>query len=464
MSNNLKKSDYTGWQDVFRFSFMQGVKSKSFYVMLIILVLAILVGLPLSAFFQNRKEGVVGDSEIRTLYIYDETGMNMDYGKSLSDERYKNVTVTTGTGSFEEQVKALETDEKSADVALLITFEGNSYFKLKFIKAAKADFSSEDFNEFTADFKAFFDDAKLKAIEVTPEQAAFLDKAIETTVEYTSFSEAGELLITPKEKEEGIALNDYMAFLALIIVVMLIINISGSSIASSIVTEKTTRVIEYLMINVRPMALIIGKILASLLQVVIQMSSLVLAYVVGSKISESLFGALVVEEDSSNMWLGLLNLLGRIQLPELMVVLLVIVFGVLFFSIIAGLAGASVSKLEELAEGMKTYQLTLICGSYVGIGLCIAQLSSGLNPVIIDIFSIIPVTAPFVLPANLIAGQVSIYVGIASVVVLLLATLLMLKFTSQVYESMIFYNGNVLKLRDIIGIARNRKAAKKEVE
>ncbi len=462
MTNNIKKSDYTGWQDVFRFSFIQGVKSKSFYVMIIILSLIILIGLPVSAYFQNRKAGTLGDSKIQNLYIYDETGMGIDFSKSLSDERYKTVAVKTGTGSFDEKIKALEADEKSCDVALQITFETNAYFNLKFVKAAEANFSSDDYSALVNDFRFFFDEAKLKAIEVTEEQAAFLDKKIATTVEYTGISETGDIEIAPKKKETGISLSDYMAFLALIVVVMMIINLSGGTIANSIVTEKTTRVVEYLMINVRPMALIVGKILASVLQVLIQLASFVIAYVIGSKISNSLFGAIQLEDDSSNMWLALLKVLGQINLTNLVIIIAVIVLGVLFFCIIAGLAGASVSKLEELAEGMKTYQLLLIGGSYVGMGLCIAQLSSSVNPIIVDILSIIPITSPFVLPSSLIAGKISIWIGLVAIAVLLLATMLMFKFTSMVYESMIFYNGNVLKVKDIIQIAKNRKPQTKE--
>lgn len=461
MANNMKKSDYTGWKDVFRFSFIQGVKSKSFYVMLIILSLVLFVSVPLMAWLQQRNSGELSDSKVEKLLIFDDTGINIDFANCLKDERYKGLKVETVSGNFDDQVKKLEENKKSCEVAVHIVFDQVSLFRITFAKASESGIKSNDFNGMAEDFCNFFDEAKLKAIDVTEEQSKYLEKQIATTVEYTGINESGEIEITPPEHEEGISLQNYMAFLALIIVVMMIINLSGASIANSIVTEKTTRVVEYLMINVRPMALIVGKILSSLLQVAIQLVCFAVSYIAGNALSKQLFGAIQAEDDSSNMYLALIKMFGDITVDKLICICLVIIGGVALFCIFAGLAGASVSKLEELSEGMKTYQLLLIGGSYVGMGVCIAELSGKVNGTLLDVLSIFPITSPFVLPSNLVLGKVGIPVAIISIVVLFISVAVLFKFTSMVYESLIFYNGNVLKFKDIIQIAKNRKASAK---
>ncbi|MGC8035668.1 hypothetical protein ACP3WA_26520, partial [Salmonella enterica] len=68
----------------------------------------------------------------------------------------------------------------------------------------------------------------------------------------------------------------------------------------------------------------------------------------------------------------------------------------------------------------------------------------------------------FILPANLLPGKVSLWVGLVAIALLFLITVFMFSFTAKVYESMIFYNGKVLKLKDILQIAKNRRAEKKE--
>lgn len=148
----------------------------------------------------------------------------------------------------------------------------------------------------------------------------------------------------------------------------------------------------------------------------------------------------------------------------ILLALAMILVGVLFFSIIAGLAGASVSKMEEMAEGLKVYQMLMIIGSYIGIFLCIMQMMGNVSDAVVDICCILPLSAPFVMPANLLLGKVGTGTAIVSLILVTLCTAALFAFTAKVYESMIFYNGNVLKLKDILQIARNRSAASDAAE
>jgi len=50
-----------------------------------------------------------------------------------------------------------------------------------------------------------------------------------------------------------------------------------------------------------------------------------------------------------------------------------------------------------------------------------------------------------------------------SLAVVTVCTAALFSFTAKVYESMIFYNGNVLKLKDILQIAKNRRVAAESV-
>lgn len=460
----MNKKDFTGWQDVFRFSFVQGVKAKAFLVSVIVLCVLILVGIPGFTWFANRGEKPLGDTEIETLYVYDETGLPISYDKVFEDARYASLRIETASAqSFEDRSEAMETAEDSKEAAVRITYEPEGYFQLNYVKAAGSSFSDKDYEALTDEFTEFFTEAKREAVEITPEQTAFINRPVSTNVELTSTNENGETVIAPKEKGEGLSMGEYNLFLFVIIGVMMIINIAGSQIANGIVTEKSSRVIEYLMINVRPLALIVGKILASLLMVVIQFACMGVAYGVASVISTLLFGDNLTknEESAAVAFLQMVKSISALQLIEAIAVVLV---GVLFFCILAGLAGASVSKIEELAEGMKIYQMCLIIGCYVGMGICIAQMSGSIDKNIINALCIIPISAPFVIPANLLMGKIGLTVGLVGLIVLIVMTALLFLFTSKVYESMIFYNGSVLKFKDILQIAKNRGKSGKEAK
>lgn len=458
----MNKKDYTGWQDVFRFAFVQGTKAKSYTGSLIImslLIFALIVGMN---WYNNRDQKQLGSTQVQRLSVYNESGISFELEEFARGERYAGMTIVSDPEvGYDQAVEALEqAEEACAEVLLNIRMEEARGFVLTFVKAANSEFTDDDLDALAADFTDFFEEIRIKAIEVTPEQKAILDLPVIYGTERATLDEEGQIVVDEEELSDSLSLTEYSFFLGCIMVVMMTINLAGAQIANGIVTEKSTRVIEYLMINVRPLALIVGKILAAILLVLIQLGGMGIAYVAGNLVSQALFGT--KEGVSENMGEEILRFLSGITVSQLLVVLACIVLGILFFGILAGLAGASVSKLEELAEGMKTYQMILVISTYAGMGILIAEMTGKLQESILNLLCMIPVTAPFVLPGNVILGKVPMWVALVGVGLLLVLTVLLFRFTANVYESMIFYNGNVLKLKDIIQIAKNRNMERKE--
>lgn len=458
----MKKSDYIGWQEVFRFSLVQGMKQKAYYGFLIFMSVVMILSMPVMSLIQSMDKEEEYVSSVTKFTVYDETGLGIDYSEALPDVAYAGVQIETNSAqTFESHVDALEESEDSTELLVKITYEQSGYFNLTFVKAVNADLKEDDCQNVADAFVAFFEEARVSAIDVTKEQIAFLNQPVSTKVEV--LTSTGEVVPDEPEKE-GISLEEYMVLLMGIMVVTMIISISGGSIANSIVTEKSTRVVEYLMINVRPMALIVGKILASLLMVLIQFVIMGVCYSISAVLNLILFGSSTLEETLQNTMQeaeistsAILQMLSQISFVDVIVAIAIILCGVLFFSILAGLAGASVSKLEEVAEGMKLFQMAMIIGAYLGIGLCIVLMLGGDNQAFTIICSLIPISAPFVVPACLLLNKVSMGVALISLALLLVVTGFLFSFTAKVYESMIFYNGSVMKLKDILQIAKNRK-------
>ena len=262
----MKKSDYIGWQEVFRFSLMQGMKEKAYYGFLIIMSVVLILWQPVASLIGTfEKEEEVYQSAVTDFTIYDETGLSIDYSKALEDEAFAGVTIhMQPVQTFQEHVKLLEEkaqdeeSEASTELIVRVAYEEAGYFNLTFVKSSKADLEEEDCEKLADAFVTFFDEARVDAMEVTQEQLAFLNREVDTKLEFVT--QTGEV-VPEKEKNEGISMEEYMVLLVGITVVTMIISLSGSSIATSIVTEKSTKVVEYLMINIRPMALIVGIIL-----------------------------------------------------------------------------------------------------------------------------------------------------------------------------------------------------------
>jgi ABC-2 type transport system permease protein len=235
----------------------------------------------------SKKDGEEYISEVTKFTIYDETGLAIDYSQALQGDAYKGVQIVTDSAqSYDAHVKALEDSEESTELVAKIVFNEIGLFNVTFVKAAGADLSDEDCNTLAGDFVAYFQDARISAIDVTTEQIEFINQPVVTKVEF--INETGEI-IPQKEKKEGISMEEYMVLLMGIMIVTMIVSLSGGSIATSIVTEKTTRVVEYLMINVRPMALIVGKILASLVMVFVQFAAMGISYFISTLLNTMLF-------------------------------------------------------------------------------------------------------------------------------------------------------------------------------
>ncbi len=470
----MKKSDYIGWQEVFRFSLIQGLKEKAYYGSLIFFSIILILSLPVASLIGKLGEDEeVYQSEVTQFTVYDETGLGIDYSKSLEDAAFSSVQINvTPAQTFEEHVEALEKQaedeeaERSTELIVQVSYDPAGLFHLTFVKASNAALQEEDCEKLSDAFQSFFEEARIAAIEVTEEQLSFLNRPVETKLEFVT--ETGEL-VPEKEKAEGISLEEYMVLLFGITAVTMVISMSGGSIATSIVTEKSTRVVEYLMINVRPMALIVGKILSCLLLVIIQFAVMGVSYGISTVLNMILFGG----GNSGSVDMGnasgetveisaLLQILSNITPAGIVIAIVIILCGVLFYSILAGLAGASVSKIDELAEGLKLYNMVMILGSYLGIGMCIVLMMGGDNQLFVNICSILPVSAPFVVPASILLGKIPMSIAVISMILLLLLTAVLFSFTAKVYESMIFYNGSVLKLKDILQIAKNRTQSERK--
>ncbi|MDE7224403.1 MAG: ABC transporter permease [Acetatifactor sp.] len=263
----MKRNEYAGWREVYGFSVQQELKQKSFRIMLIVMCVIILAASPISTWLKQRDQEQVKATEVSCFTIYDETGLGIDYSQAMSDERYAAMQVEAAPGgTFEAHVQALEESQDSTELIVHVTYEEIGYFSLTFVKAAGADLKDKDCEKLSEDFQEFFQDARIRVVDVSREQLDFINQPVMTQVEYTTSE--GE--ISPEEKDDGISMTEYYVLLGGIVIVMMFVNMSGGQIALSIVTEKSTRVVEYLMINVRPMALIVGKILASLTVVLMQ--------------------------------------------------------------------------------------------------------------------------------------------------------------------------------------------------
>ena len=204
------------------------------------------------------------------------------------------------------------------------------------------------------------------------------------------------------------------------------------------------------MTTVRPMALILGKIVATILVVVSEFIFIAVGLFVGKNVSKELFdytlkGGLSIIMDG--------NIIKGLSVTNAVICVIVIALGILLYSMISGLFGATVSKIDEMQQGMKTFQIIILTGFFASFASLMIMSNVEINEYVI--FTMIcPITSMFVLPGALIVGKATTVITIFALILLVLTNVLVMIFVSLVYESVIVSNGEPTTLKQMIGIAK----------
>ena len=237
---------------------------------------------------------------------------------------------------------------------------------------------------------------------------------------------------------------EYAVIMVISCLAMMFVAISGEGIASSIVTEKSSKITEYLLTSVKPLALIVGKVLSVLTAVFFQFA------LMAASLAASWGIVRLMGDETLSLSAVLGGMTGDIQVQPLGVVGAVLFFalGLLLYGMMAGVVGASVSRVEETSEGLKFYNILLIGCSILGVTA--ARLgAAGEYRALVAVAVLCPFSSPFIVPAYLALGKLSAGMLICSVVLLILTVVAAAYFVAGVYETLIFYRGSHVKMKNL---------------
>lgn len=451
----MKKSNITGWQDVYVFTFKQTFKNKAFIISFIILLCLSLLSMPLIKMIASL--GTVDETKpipIKKVYVLNKTHLT-DPTFLLQNESTKHITFEKVD---DEQAISKHIEDNETDAILLIVEELQGAYHLQLLKAAKSSIKTKHLTVLERELNQSFISYLIDTLEINAEQLAMIESSITTKV---SLLDEHNQTIVGKIRD-NITETEYWFIYGLLFVVLMVNMLASSQIATSIVTEKSTRVVEYLLISIKPMALIIGKSLAMLSAVAIQMVAFISMTGLSNLLTGLLFpstsGGFIQNSLPKDIFVNLASPLN------LLLCLIVIVLGLLFYSTLAGLAGATVSKMEELGEGLLLFTLTNMVGMYIGIIASSLLMGPGFNW--FTVFSLLfPLSSPFILPGAILVGKASWWLALLAIALQVLSITLLLHFVAKVYETLILHTGNKIKVKELFGIfRRNKKEAKHENE
>lgn len=402
--------DLSGTGQVYRFTLSQLLKSRANRVTLIIMVLLAAVSMPLTALLGGETPETSDTAGLTSVRVDNRTDLVLDF----SGDAYWADTDFSADAGEPDAVVTITGDETGYQVAVVGS------------ESAHAG----ELSQLAETARQAVRDACLRAAGLSSRQ---LEALTASTGEEDSH-------------EEGFWVQYGYSILAMILCLM-----SASYVIRAVVEEKDSRLVELLLVSVKPMALLAGKILAVMAFTFGWLLAMLAGLGVSCGLTAGLLGPGVLQKQLS----GLLAAVPRVQedlwqaAGVLLVLLVSLGLGYLTMSLIGGVAGACCSGMEEAGEATGPVMLLTMAGYLASC--VVGAVPSG--PV--AVFSTLcPVVSIFCAPVQFAGGNVSIWLVLASWAIQAAVIWGLLTLASRVYAGLIVHRGSRVKLRELMSMAK----------
>ncbi len=402
--------DLSGTGQVYRFTLSQLLKSRANRVTLIIMVLLAAVSMPLTALLGGETPETSDTAGLASVRVDNRTDLVLDF----SGEAYWADTDFSADAGEPDAVVTITGDETGYQVAV--------------VGSETAD--AGELSQLAETARQAVRDACLRAAGLSSRQ---LEALTASTGEEDSH-------------EDGFWVQYGYSILAMILCLM-----SASYVIRAVVEEKDSRLVELLLVSVKPMALLTGKILAVMAFTFGWLLAMLAGLGVSCGLTAGLMGPGVLQKQLS----GLLAAVPRVQedlwqvAGVLLVLLVSLGLGYLTMSLIGGVAGACCSGMEEAGEATGPVMLLTMTGYLASC--VVGAVPSG--PV--AVFSTLcPVVSIFCAPVQFAGGNVSFWLVLASWAIQAAVIWGLLTLASRVYAGLIVHRGSRVKLRELMSMAK----------
>ena len=217
-----------------------------------------------------------------------------------------------------------------------------------------------------------------------------------------------------------------VAFLAGIIL-YIALTFAGTAIATTVATEKSTRISEVLLTVLRPSQILVGTVVAIGTVTLGQLLVLITPLAIAVRITDSVG-------------------LPPIATVDLALALVWFILGFALYSFLFAATGALVNKVTEVGSAIMPVTLLLLAGYLLAVTIVAADPSSPLSIAA----SIFPFTAPLAMPIRWASGDVPA-VQLALAMSLTVATaVLLVGVASSIYRRALLITGHRVRLREVV--------------
>lgn len=259
-----------------------------------------------------------------------------------------------------------------------------------------------------------------------------------------------EFVLTPVDpspeaaQPAEVAAARYLLATVLVVILFLAIITYGQWVATSVVEEKSSRVMELLISAASPNELLAGKVLGSgaagITQYVAILVPALISFTIQQRIGDALMGQSSTSIDEFGLSLPLLLLFG-----------LFFVLGFLLYALLYAAAGSLVSRQEEVQQISGPMILLATVGYFISL-TAVGDLDSEW----VRVVSLVPFFSPYLMVTRAVMGQVTPAELVLAVVLLLATILLATWLAARIYSAGVLMYGQRPGLRAFLRAARVR--------
>lgn len=432
------RESFAGTQQVFSFTLRQFVRNRANLISFAFTLLVVLLSMPVMAWMRGGEveEETVERTALTWVAVDNRTDLPLTAAMLTEYPFWAEVRLTDGPAAQADAVATVTGDVNGYTVT--VTGTGDEY----------------DLSCLEWDVVACVDRARTTAAGVTQQQMDTLWSDYDVVLPGGD----GDAALPDEEffSDDGMDMDAFWVQYGYAMAVMILCMMSASYIIRAVIEEKSSKLVELLLLSVKPMALLTGKILAAMLYVFGTLLVMAGAWAVSLAVTSAIFGSDSVSfiTDTVSGVLPAVEEGGLELLGLALVVAVSLLLGYLTMSIIGGLSGACCTGTDDMSSALSTVILITMTG-YVASYVVAALPGHG-----VAVFSsLCPVLSAFCAPVFYARGDISLWLLLLSWLTQLLVIAALLWLTGRVYADLIIHRGARVKMKELLRMARSGKEA-----
>lgn len=425
------------FKNIFAFTFSQYAKSKRFIALTVVLALiffaAPAVVIPLVEVFSSDEE--LNESyNTETVYFCDVSGGEaVDPSLLVVNTPFSHVVFKTAS-SFENANTAAESDPKSL---IFVLDKDNTGYLAEVLLPSGSSLTEDDADTFAAFVDTSMRSLLLLKSGLTPDQLMELMRPTEVVLPEDQTPDTESSLDVTKQ------IISMALPLVYVMVLYFMLAFYGQGVATGVIVEKSSKLMDTFLVSVKPTAMVFGKMLAISLTGLIQFAIWVISLVLGFVSGVQIVRGFAPETD-----MGLIQFFdmigemsGVFSVHGIIIAILFACVGFVLYCSLAAIGGAVSEKAEDLSSNNMIFALILVISFCVTIFTNPLYTGAETSPAFLDY---IPFTAILTVPGKVLLGDIEVWGAIISLVITVLSTYVISMIAGKLYKAFALYKGKSL--------------------